>query len=388
MKKAVILIITFVLVVFGMVFYGKKTSAPTVQSGKEIVAPAENAEKNIVSDSNERIFFIAGWLPYWAKNEGAASLSGNFDLFSEINPFAFGVNSDGSLKDVAKIDSAPWPEIIENAKKENVKIVPTILWGDAEAMHKIFSDSELSDNHVNAIITMLKENDFPGVDIDYEGKDIKDRNGFSLFIESLAGKLKSQGKTLSCTVEARTQDSPPKDLKGTRAMSWANDLVVLNESCDEVRVMAYDEVFQIYRAQDFEISGEVPSAPNAGNEWVQEVIEYFLKYISPEKLVLGVPTYGWEFSLSKTSDGYHYTRFKSVSYGEAVEKANSADVAPSRTDGELSFLYEASGKQHLITFSDAESIRQKIDMAKSFGLKGISLFKIDGLTDPQLFSVL
>ncbi len=340
-----------------------------------------------VEKKAEQDFFVSGWIPYWAKSGGVASLQGKIRLFSQFNLFAFGVSADGKLVDTAKSKIAPWPQLIADAKKQNVKIVPTILWGDAVAMHKTFADPALRGKHVDSIVAMLVQNDFAGVDIDYEGKDVADRDNFSLFLQTLHEKL--QGKTLNCTVEARTQDSPPADLTGIRAMSFANDFSKLNDFCDSVTIMAYDQVFQIHRAKVFENSGSEPSAPNAENAWAQENIEYALKFIAPEKLILGVSTYGWEFSLQKIVSGYRYTKVRSIGYPAAMALAASVGAVPMRTTGgELSFVYKASDGQHLVTIDDGESVSDKIALAKKFGLKGISLFKIDGLTDPKLFEVL
>lgn len=351
--------------------------------------PRGNVSENIVNDSVSGSFIVSGWLPYWSKDKGAASLSENLTLFDEINPFAFEVDKEGTILDIAKINNAPWPELRKQAQEKNIKIIPTILWGDAEAMHRVFSDNSLLDNHVQAIENLLQKNNFLGVDIDYEGKDVDDRDNFTMFLKSLHQNLSQNQKSLDCTVEARTTDLPPMGFSETRAMSWANDFSALNNFCDSVRVMAYDQVFQINRANTFTDSNENPTAPNADIQWVGEVMRYASKYISPEKLMLGVPTYGWEFKLEKISSGYRYTRVKSVSFPEAMEKAREAGIAPARdSGGELSFIYQTAGEEHLITFSDAESVRQKITLAKNLGLKGISLFKLDGFSDPQLFSVL
>ena len=362
---------------------------PVVKSEvvNNLAANFDKENSAIVESSAAQNFFVTGWIPYWAKSGGVASLQGKMGLFSQLNLFAFGVSADGKLVDTAKSNAAPWPQLTAEAKKQNVKIVPTILWGDAVAMHKIFANQVLRENHANNIVTMLAQNDFAGVDIDYEGKDVADRDNFSLFLKTLHEKL--QGETLNCTVEARTQDSPPADLTGIRAMSWANDFSALNNFCDSVTVMAYDQVFQIHRAKVFEGNGFAPSAPNADNAWAQENIEYALKFIAPKKLILGVSTYGWEFSLQKITTGYRYTRVRSVSYPAAMALATSVGATPGRTTGgELSFVYKAADGQHLVTVDDAQSVSDKIALAKKFGLKGVSLFKIDGLTDPKLFEVL
>ena len=351
----------------------------------------QNAPNGAKQDSGKDIFFVSGWLPYWAKDGGASSLSGNLNLFSEVDIFAWSVNSDGSLKDTAQSQSSPWLKLEDSAKNQNVSVVPTILWGDAQAMHKVFSNDALMNNHIDAIANLLAQNNFLGVDIDYEGKDIADRDNFSAFLKALHAKLAPLGKSLNCTVEARTQDEPPAGFAGTRAMSWANDYSALNEDCDTVRVMAYDQVFQQYRAKSFASDSLTPYAPNADINWVTDVVNYALKYISPDKLVLGIPTYGWEFLINKTSDGYEYSQLKSISYPDAMAEARAAGVVPKRNvGGELDFTFRApnSNGQHLVTFSDAEAVRQKIQLAQNLHLKGVSLFKIDGLNDPMLFSEL
>ena len=355
----------------------------------------ENKTANLAVTTNKQeqpkpALSISGWIPYWAKDAGAASLTGKMNLFSEINPFAYAVNADGTLVDTMKIDVAPWSGLFAEANREDVRIVPTILWGDASAMHRTFSDSTLLDRHVAVIISMLDRHGFPGVDIDYEGKDIADRDGFSSFLTKLHEQLSAdKGKTLSCTVEARTQEDPPEGFTGIRAMSYANDYAVLNRVCDSVRVMAYDQVFQIHRANTFTSSDPEPTAPNADDRWVEEVMRYALRYISPEKLILGVSTYGWEFRVEKVSEGYRYTRVKSISYPDAMTEARLADVTPTRTDGgELSFTYQATDGEHVVTFDDTESVRRKADIVKKLDFEGISIFKIDGQTDQKFFEML
>ncbi len=383
-----------ILLSLGTIFYFLKTKKGTLTvTPNESKATAEEASKkeNAKASPDTQSFFVAGWLPYWEKEKGIDSIREELSLFSEINPFAVKVNSDGSINDDAlRLAASPWPEFQETAKNENVAFSPTILWADAKSMHDVFSNADLLNKHVDFIAAFLEKNNFPGVDIDYEGKDIADRDLFTSFLELLHEKLGSEGKVLSCTVEARTEDSPPAGWSGTRAMAFANDYSALNKFCDRVRVMAYDESFQVHGAKEsFDDSNKNPSAPNADNNWTEEVIRYALRFISPEKLVLGVPTYGWEFQIEKLSSGYRYTRVGSISYPAAIEEAKKAKVTPVRSNGgELTFIYDTYRGQHIVTFSDAEAVRQKIAMAKSFHLKGISIFKIDGFGDPGIYSML
>lgn len=379
-----------ILALAAFMVFSKKHGTQTIrQTGMPSEKSESKNEDASSSSESSHPLTVSGWVPYWAKDKGIQSLEGKLDLFSEINPFAFHVDTSGNISDPSGVDGSSWSWIIKEAKKESVRVVPTILWADSEAMHETFSDPKTIEKHIDAIDAMLKKYDFQGVDIDYEGKDVADRDNFSSFLQKLNEKLGTENKTMSCIVEARTQDSVPDDLSGTRAMSFANDPKALNDYCTTVRVMAYDQVFQIHRAYQFDDNNETPNAPNADNRWVEDVMNYFLKYIPHEKLSLGIPTYGWEFNLSKTDTGYRYARLKSVEYAQALQEAASAGVEPKRTDGgELSFTYSAKDGEHIVTFEDADSIQDKMDIAKNLELSGVSFFKIDGETDPKLFEVL
>ncbi|MEI6588170.1 MAG: glycosyl hydrolase family 18 protein [Candidatus Moraniibacteriota bacterium] len=390
-KKLFFTIFILILATASTVFYLNRKRGNTVllinTQSTDTVEGAKGKETAKVTP-DEEAFFISGWIPYWSKKAGADSLFGKLALFSEINPFAYGVNPDGTLRDTLDIKNAPWPELQKEAQKKSIAIVPTIIWADAPAMHATFSDSQKLEKHVSAISTMLTQNDFPGVDIDYEGKDVADQDLFTTFLEALHQKLAPRGKTMSCTIEARSQDDSPSDWTGTRAMSFANDYPALNRLCDSVRIMTYDQVFQMSGGKKiFDDSNEAPTTPNADIYWVEKVMRYALQYISPSKLVMGVPTYGWEFSIKKTDAGHHYERVRSVTYPQALEEKTQNNAELNRTvGGEPFFIYDTPSGKHLVTFSDAQSIKQKIELAKTLKIKGVSLFKIDGQTDPKFFS--
>lgn len=390
-KSRLVAFVILIFVIIGAIFYltHQKKNIISLNNTQGVNITEDIKKETLVNTTpSEKTFFVSGWLPYWQKKAGADSLFGNLALFSEVNPFAYGVNPDGTLRDTTNIQSAPWPELRKEARKENVAIIPTILWANAVAMHETFSNSQKLEKHVSAIATMLTQNNFPGVDINYEGKDVADRDLFTIFLEALRKKLDSSKKTISCTVEARTEDNPPADWTGTRAMSFANDYPELNRLCDSVRIMAYDQVFQANGGlKIFDDTNETPTAPNADIHWVEKVMRYAAQYIKTSKLAMGVPTYGWEFRITKTDHGYHYEKVKSVTYPQALEEQIQSKATLERTDGgEPFFIYTAPDGKHLVTFSDAESLGQKISLAKKLGLKGISLFKIDGQTDPRLFS--
>ena len=387
-KKTILFIIAALslsAVVFLLSLHGKNVAI----SNRSAEQSAQVTIEGAAQPKATKALFVSAWIPYWAKAAGVQSLSGNLGIFNELHPFSFGVDASGNLTDTMEIKQSPWTGLLAQARQKNIPIVPTVMWGDASAMHTVFSNQNLEQKHIDSILSMVTENNFPGVDIDYEGKDVADKDNFSNFISDLSEKMHALGKTLNCSVEAKTQDQPTQGLTGTRAMSWANDFSSLGKNCDSVTIMAYDQALQIHRANSFDDLSAELSAPNAANDWVESNVQYALKYIPAQKIILGIPTYGWEFSWEKIAGGYHYERIKSISYPDAMAEAEAAGAQVQRSaQGELYFTYKSAGENRIVTFEDAESVKEKIAIAQKYGLKGISIFKIDGLSDPNLFSIL
>lgn len=334
-------------------------------------------------------FITAGWIPYWQKFQGCETVKSKLNFFNELSPFAFEVKSDGSLINTLKINESPWTDLLPKAGDSKILILPTILWTDSKTIHTILNSAAARKRHIRDIIHLIETKNFDGIDIDYEGKDASDKDIFSVFITELSCALKAKGYYLSCTVEAKTADDPPNGWQQTRAMAWANDFSILNKYCDEIRIMAYDQPFQTKGAKEWQDDSEYPYAANADILWVEKVIKYALQKIAPEKIVLGIPTYGWEFTIKGTSKNWSYKRFKSTTYPQAVELAKSYSMIPKRDhSGELSFIYQKETENYLDYFPDGESIRQKIQLAKKYRLGGIVFFKLDGLEDKKMWESL
>ena len=94
---------------------------------------------------------VSGWIPYWRTTDGTAAARKHIEQFTEVNPFAYSVKSDGSLADTAKISQSAWKRLIRDARKKDVRVVPTVMWSDTANIHKILSDTKFRAAHVKAI---------------------------------------------------------------------------------------------------------------------------------------------------------------------------------------------------------------------------------------------
>src|SRR3989344_3401553 len=125
---------------------------------------------------------VSGWLPYWRAASSTADALPHLGELKEVNPFGLSVRSDGTLADIVlNIDEEPWKSLIIAAKAKKERVIPTVMWSDTEAIHRILSNRE-SRNKLEDDITALACNEgFDGIDIDFAGKLAEDKQYFSSF---------------------------------------------------------------------------------------------------------------------------------------------------------------------------------------------------------------
>lgn len=354
-------------------------------------------------------FDKAIWIPYWQKTAGASTTLANLKSVTQISPFAFELQTDGTIKDALKINEEPWGSLIAQAKKKNVKIYPTILsfpHNDKEKniQYLLLSQKKKRTAHVSAIVALVKKNKFDGIDIDYEAKLAESKPYFSAFLTELSTALHKDKKKLICTVEART---PPDSKYATTSkeilskVDYANDYKIIGKVCDQVRIMAYDQAGDDANLVNQNKSVGNVYKPVADIEWVKKVLNLALFDIPAKKLVLGVPTYGYKYEIipATSTSSLQYSRIGSMNFNYADQLAKSLNIPPVRSSGgELSFTYGTttdingkdlgSFKQYLVWYSDATAIADKIRIAKLYGLAGVVVFKIDGGNDPNIWNIL
>lgn len=334
------------------------------------------------------------WTPLGFQGKGIQSAQSHIDLFDSISPFAYVVSGTASFVDKSGISKNQWDKLFLEAKKKKVEIIPTILWGDKIKIHAMLASPEQRAAHVAAINELALKNQFDGVDIDYEAKYLSDKDLFSDFLLQLRATFASGGKKLVCTVEGRTSENPPSSLAKNVRFPWANDYAVLNQVCDRVRIMAYDEYYLKYGSNAFSTPTPIfQSVSNASLSYVQNILQYATTRIEPQKIVLGIPTYGYEFSYSTSTknNALAVVKKRAHSYVSASKLAASLNLRSELTEaGEKGFFYTTPllKQNRFVTFSDRETVEERIRLAKKFGIGGVVLFKIDGAEDPLLWSTL
>ena len=340
---------------------------------------------------------ISGWVPYWRVEQGVQSILPNLASFTEVNPFIYTVKSNGALNEASSLTESTWVELRREAKARNVRLIPTITWASPDAIDAVLRDPVKRQAHVQVITREVFAHNMDGIDIDYEGKYAKTRPYFSLFLKELNESI-GFNKWVMCTIEARTpldsRFATPEDIP--KDIEYANDFSEINKYCDRVRIMAYAQGrFDL----KLNAANSHPYAPVADNAWVEKVMKLAAVDIDTSKLVIGVPTYGYEYDMFTDNGTVQYSRLWSFNPSYAVELSGKLGIATARSPfGEMVLTYPASrapdgiiplpNATRILFWSDASSVADKAALAKKMGLRGIAVFKIDGGEDQRIGDVL
>ena len=276
---------------------------------------------------------IGAWVPYWHPETGSESARAHSGMLGQISPFALDVDKHGCIINHMTKKEQTWKELSAHFKSEHKIVIPTVHWGDTQAMHNVLSDRKRRLEHITHIMNCVLENGFDGVNIDYESVCSHDRTFYLAFLEALSKQLHAKKLLLHLTIGGRTSDdtirivppttknkkhghtdikkhaqkhphivhaslSPGKGRIGQRYKK------ILTRCCDQITVIGYDEWGKPYKHYQDALKDKY-YVSLASNLWNEQIIKYALTYIPPHKLVLGVATYGLEFAILHKAEYYY-----------------------------------------------------------------------------------
>ena len=99
---------------------------------------------------------------------------------------------------------------------------------------------------------------------------------------------------------------------------------------------------------------------------VREVVEYAVTEIPTEKIDLGIPNYGYDWTLPFVQG---VSKARTISNVEAVQLAIENDAA-------IQFDHEKDGVQHEVWFEDVRSMKEKFRLITDYNLRGMGYWQI------------
>jgi spore germination protein len=208
------------------------------------------------------------------------------------------------------------------------------------------------------LLRLVTEGGYDGVNLDFEGVAAADRAAFTRFVWDLTALFHAHGYYVTVSVPAETADEP------ANAWTGAYDYRALGRIADLVMPMAYDDHY----------SGGPPGsvAPVA---WVRAVAAYAVRAMPADKVVLGLPAYGYDWGATRPA--------LALSYAQAI----ALDDAYARGRAGAHFAYDAGGVVHQVYFEDGATFLAQSQIAVDYELRGIVLWRL-GIEDPAIWQLL
>jgi spore germination protein len=230
-------------------------------------------------------------------------------------------------------------------------------WGaggfDSELARTVLNNESLKSNVINELSGLLKRMGLAGVNIDFENMFPEDRPIYNDFIRDLVNTLRPQGLKVVVTIAPKFSDLPSAPWVG------AFDYATLGELADLIFIMTYEW-------------GWIGGAPLAVApiQMVNRALKFALSQIPAQKIIQGVPFYGYNWPLPDTPENLavpvNLVEVYDLAYRfHAVIRYDPVSEAPW-------FRYtDERNQQHEVWFEDARSVEVKYLLSKSLGLKGV-----------------
>lgn len=228
-----------------------------------------------------------------------------------------------------------------------------------ELAHELLEDEDDQKELIEEIVRTAERRGYQWVDVDFEYLRAEDARAYARFLARLRRALAPGGRPLIAALAPKTSaDQPGRLYEGV-------DYHLIAQSVDHALLMTYDWG---------NLSG--PPMAVAPLPEVRRVVEYALTEFTPSQLFLGVPNYGYDWSLPYRQGG----RTRSLNNVEAVRLAWDRRAAI-RYDEQAQapwFRYvDGQGGEHEVWFEDARSIQAKVRLALDYGLYGIGVWNLD-----------
>lgn len=333
---------------------------------------------------------IYGFFPYW-NLKYAEQL--NIKSLTHFAYFAIDLKEDGSInKKVNLIESEPgWNKLkskdtnklFYQSKLLGQKTVIVITAMQPEIIESILNSPENKKAAVTSIMNIYKDFGFDDINVDFEYVDIGNkalRDNFVDFITNL--RLACVSYKSHCQIDIDIFASAAEKLR-----LW--DLKQLEPVTDKFIVMAYD----YYRKSSTQAG---PVAPIRGKctgtfsnekdcleEDVLSHISQISKLIPSDKIILGVPFYGYEWQTASTNFlANTYPGTGSLATYQRIQslfqdtKVSSISAQWSNLTLSPYLSYEEDQKIYQIHFENAQSLEQKIKFVESANLGGIAIWAL------------
>ena len=323
--------------------------------GQNIVYPGQTLVISFESDRTRQVDVNGYAYPYIDKN----LLRSTLPYINYMTPFTYGITDSGGLVDLDD------EELIALANEYGVTPLMhlstlTEQGGFSnELASMVLNSPEIQDSLTNDIIENIQNKGYGGLDIDFEFVYPQDALLYGDFIGKLAGELNPLGYDVIAALAPKISDTQ-------RGLLYeGHNYQAIGANANAVLLMTYE--------WGYTYGPPLAVAPIRN---VRQVVEYALTIIPSEKIFLGIPNYGYDWTLPYVKGE---SRADSISNVEAIQIAarNGAEIQYDEVSKSPWFRYtDSEEREHEVWFEDVRSIQQKFNLISEKNLRGAGYWNL------------
>ncbi len=322
-----------------------------------------------VSPVPSRTIEVNAYIDPMAVQDAVAPIREVSKYLTYLSVFSYHVTTQGQI--VGPQDKA----IVETARGQGIAPVLVVTNFDGtnfspDLAHSVMSVKEIRERLIGNLITTMRSKGYRVLNMDFERIRPEDRQMYNNFLLEVGNKVRAAGFPFSTALAPKTSDWVGGEWHG------AHDYRAHGAAVDFTILMTYEWGW----------SGGPPYAVAPINK-VKEVLDYAVTVIPRKKIVMGMPLYGYDWTLPYVRGGQWA---KAISPQHAIELAAAHGVRI-KYDEKLQSPYfnysDRNGREHVVWFEDARSVNAKFDLVNEYGLRGVSYWVL-GHEFPQNWLVL
>lgn len=286
----------------------------------------------------------------------------NLDI---VSPYMYRVRLDGTIS-TYDVESG-----IQILRQSGVKIIPMVSnaarWDD---FTELMDDPDQRTEIIDRLVDLVETNDWDGIHIDFEAINAGDADLVTAFQKELSERLWANNRMVTQAVIARVSDTPS-------VWGGAYDYAELARYNDLIIIMAYD----------YTPVGASRPGPVAPANWVNNVASYASSRIPSEKVLLGVPFYGYDWTLDEDDPARTDGAARAMRFPQTMALSSFDDLEYHWDDTAKSpwaTYTDDEGRSHEVWFENVDSLAHKLNIMINYDLGGMAAWRL-GQEDPGVW---
>jgi spore germination protein len=280
------------------------------------------------------------------------------EYLTYLTPFRYTIRADGGLNPLND------EGVLAAAREERIApliVIANFVQGEfsSELAHAVLANTQVQETLISNILATMRTKGYRGVNFDFEYVLPEDRELYNEFLRRVVARLRPEGFSVSTALA-------PKISGEQRGLLYAaHDYPAQGQIVDFIVLMTYEWGW----------AGGPPLAIAPLNE-VRRVLDYAVTVIPRDKIVMGMPTYGRDWTLPYVRGGKFA---ETLSPQEAISRAARYGVSiqyHSLYQSPFFRYVDQQGNEHEVWFEDARSVQAKYAVVKGYRLRGVSYWEL------------